>query len=173
MRLQEALALARGGRSADALAVVEHLGDEVPGFAFTRDGMAVFVDAPRAQYAAGEVAALAGDAAAARRHWQKALDGRDSFFRALPYQYLAAKRLGPVDEQEWRARLEKGLAESDRFLQVGTSFPGLVAVSQGLMLRALGREEEARARFRRALLMPDQRLSQLVARRALQDARPF
>jgi hypothetical protein len=41
------------------------------------------------------------------------------------------------------------------------------------MLRALGREDEARARFRRALLQPDQRLSHLVARRALQDAKPF
>jgi tetratricopeptide (TPR) repeat protein len=173
IRLLEALALARAGRGADALAIVEGLGREAPGFAFTKDGMDVFVDAPRAQYAAGEIASLAGDDAAARRHWQKATEGREAFFRALPYAYAAARRLGGADEAAWRTRLEEGLAQSEKFLEAGTGFPGVVVTSQGLMLRALGREDEARARFRRALLQPDQRLSHLVSRRALQDAKPF
>jgi len=173
IRLQEALALARAGRTADALAIVEGLGREVPGFAFTKDGMEVFVDAPRTQYAAGEIASLAGDDAAARRHWQKATEGKDAFFRALPYAYAAARRLGGADEGAWRARLESTVAQSDKLLESGTGFPGVVVTSQGLILRALGREEEAKARFRRALLLPDQRLSHLVSRRALQDAKPF
>src|SRR5204862_101817 len=84
--------------------------------------------APRTQYAAGEVAALAGDREAARRHWEKATQGKDSFFRALPYQYLAAQRLGGADEAAGRAKLEAALADTQRFLQVGTSFPGLVAI---------------------------------------------
>ena len=173
VRLQEALALARAGRGTDALAIVEGLGREVPGFAFTKDGMDVFVDAPRTQYAAGEIASLAGDDAAARRHWQNATEGKEAFFRALPYAYAAARRLGGADEAAWRARLEATVAQSDKFLESGTGFPGVVVTSQGLMLRALGREDEARARFRRALMLPDQRLSHLVSRRALQDAKPF
>ncbi|HEU0107007.1 MAG TPA: DUF5107 domain-containing protein [Vicinamibacteria bacterium] len=173
IRLLEALALAKAGRGADALAIVEGLGREAPGFAFTKDGMDVFVDAPRAQYAAGEIASLAGDDAAARRHWQKATEGREAFFRALPYAYAAARRLGGADEAAWRARLESSVAQSDKFLEAGTGFPGVVVTSQGLILRALGREDEARARFRRALMLPDQRLSHLVSRRALQDAKPF
>ncbi len=173
MRLLEALALARAGRGAEALAIVEHLADEVPGFPFTKDGLDVFVDAPRVQYAAGEVASLAGDAGAARRHWQKATQGRDSFFRALPYAYLAGQRLGGADETAGRGRLEAGIADAERTLQAGSNFSGLILSSQGLMFRLLGRQEEARARFRRALLLPDQRLSHLVSRRALQDARPF
>jgi predicted negative regulator of RcsB-dependent stress response len=131
------------------------------------------VDAPRAQYAAGEIASLAGDEAAARRHWQKATEGKDAFFRAPPYAYAAARRLGGADETAWRARLESSVAQSDKFLESGTGFPGVVVTSQGLILRALGREDEAKARFRRALLLPDQRLSHLLARRALQDAKPF
>jgi predicted Zn-dependent protease len=173
IRLLEALALARAGRHADALAIVDRLGREVPGFAFTKDGMDVFVDAPHVQYAAGEIAALAGDTAAARGHWQKATEGREQFFRAVPYAYLAAQRLGGANEAAGRARLESSLAQSEKVLEGGTGFPGPAVVSQGLILRALGREEEARARFRRALLLPDQRLSHLVSRRALQDARPF
>ena len=173
IRLLEALALARAGRGADALAIVEGLGREVAGFAFTKDGMDVFVDAPRTQFAAGEIASLAGDDAAARRHWQKATERREAFFRALPYAYSAARRLGGADEAAWRARLESSVAQSDKFLEAGTGFPGVVVTSQGLILRALGREDEAKARFRRALMLPDQRLSHLVSRRALQDARPF
>jgi tetratricopeptide (TPR) repeat protein len=173
IRLLEALALARAGRSADALAIVEGLAREAPGFGFTKDGMDVFVDAPHAQYAAGEIAALAGDTAAARRHWQKATEGREPFFRAPVYAYLAAQRLGGADEATGRARLEAALAQSERLLAGGTGFPGPAVVTQGLLLRALGREDEARARFRRALLLPDQRLSHLASRRALQGAGPF
>jgi tetratricopeptide (TPR) repeat protein len=173
IRLLEALALARAGRGPEALAIVDGLGREVAGFPFTKDGLAAFVDSPRVRYAAGEVAALAGDTEKARAHWQKATAGRDSFFRALPYAYRAAQRLGGADEAAWRARLESSLADSERSLERGTGFPGVMVSSQGLLLRALGREEEARARFRRALLMPDQRLSHLVSRRALQGAEPF
>jgi tetratricopeptide (TPR) repeat protein len=172
IRLQKALALARAGRGAEALALVDGLRREVPGLTFTRDGLAAFVDTPRVQYVAGEVATLAGDAAAARAHWTKAAQGRDSFFRGLPYAYLASLRLGNANEKEERARLEQGLAESERFLEGGTSFPGVVAYAQGLLLRTLGREEEARAHFRRALVLPDQRLSHFLSRRALEGARP-
>ena len=86
---------------------------------------------------------------------------------------MAARRLGSADEASGRARLEAGVAQADKFLESGTGFPGAVVTSQGLMLRALGLEGEARARFRRALLLPDQRLSHVLSRRALQDAKPF
>ena len=43
----------------------------------------------------------------------------------------------------------------------------------GNALGRLGELDEAVASFRRALLFPDQRLSHLVARRALAGARPF
>ena len=54
-----------------------------------------------------------------------------------------------------------------------TIFPGVVIHSQGLLQRELGREEEARAQFRRALLLPDQQLSHFLSRRALEGAPPF
>src|SRR5258708_19110460 len=143
IRLLEALALARAGRGADALAIVEGLGREVAGFAFTKDGMDVFVDAPRTQFAAGEIASLAGDDAAARRHWQKATEGREAFFRALPYAYSAARRLGGADEAALRPRPESSVAQSGKVLQAGTGVPGVVVTSQRLILRALRREPEA------------------------------
>ena len=173
VRLQRALALARDGRAAEARAVLETLGREAPGLPFTRDGLGAFVQSARVQYAAGEIAALAGDDAAARAHWQAAAEGKGSFFRGLPYAHLAALRLGSADEGAARERLAKGLADSESLLRRGTGFPGVVTHAQGLMLRALGREEEARDRFRRALLLPDQQLSHFLSRRALDEARPF
>jgi hypothetical protein len=85
---------------------------------------------------------------------------------------LAARKLGGADEAAWRQRLEDALAQSDAFLAVGTNFPGPVAHSQGMILRALGREDEAKQRFRRSLMLPDQRLSHVLSRRALDGKEP-
>jgi len=163
------LDLARAGHGAQALAIVQGLEQEVPGFTFTKDGLDAFVRTPRAQYAAGEIAALAGDGAAARAQWTAAAQGNDAFFRGLPWAYLAARKLGGADPDAWKARLEAGLRESEAFLQGGTSFPGVVVESQGRILRALGCEDEARAHFQKALVLPDQRLSHFLARRALEE----
>jgi tetratricopeptide (TPR) repeat protein len=169
IRLQEALGLARAGRAAEALAIVEGLEQEVPGFTFTKDGLDAFVRTPRVQYAAGEIAALAGDPAAARAHWTAAAAAREGMFRGLPYASLAARKLGTANESESRARLEAALAESDAFLEAGTSFPGVIAQAQGVLLHVLGRDDEAKARLGKALLLPDQRLSHFLARRALAE----
>ncbi|HVR70323.1 MAG TPA: DUF5107 domain-containing protein [Vicinamibacteria bacterium] len=171
VRLQKALALARAGGRAEALAVVETLDREVPGVAFTRDGLAVFVDAPRVQYAAGEIAALAGDTAAARRHWERARLREG--LRTLPWAFAAARRLGDDVGSAWRERLQASLAEAERVLEQGEGSSGQLLYGQGLLLRALGREDEARDRFRRALLAPDQQLSHFLSGRALQGVVPF
>ena len=172
VRLHQALALARSGRGQEALAQVESLDREVPGLAFTSDGLAVFVRSPRAQYMAGEVAALAGDPAAARRHFETAEKARDGA-RTLPWAWAAARQLGGHDEAPWRERLEATLAETERLLRQGSGPGGQLLYAQGLLLRALGREDDARDRFRRALLAPDQQLSHFLSGRALQGAQPF
>src|SRR4029079_4515910 len=115
IRLQKALSLARAGQAAEALGLLQGLEREVPGFSFTKDGLDAFVHSPRAQYAAGEVAALARDQALARAHWTEAAKGQESFFRGLPYAYLASRRLGGVDEASWRKRMEAALADSAVF----------------------------------------------------------
>jgi hypothetical protein len=149
---------------------LEGLGSAVPGVAFTADGLAPFVGSARVQYAAGEVAALAGDVAAARAHWQAAARAGEGP-RALPWADAAARRLGR-DEAGGRARLEKAAAEAGRLVEQGTR-SGQVLYASGLVLRALGREDLARERFRAALLAPDQQLSHYLAGRALRQAEPF
>jgi tetratricopeptide (TPR) repeat protein len=172
VELQKALARARSGRGDEAVAIARGLGREVPGVSFTRDGLDAFLATPRALYLRGVIEASAGHEAEAREHWRKALEAKDGFFRAVPYACFAARKLGGADEAAWRRRLEDALAQSDALLAVGTSFPGVVAQSQGMILRALGREDEAKARFRRALMLPDQRLAHFLSRRALEGTEP-
>jgi tetratricopeptide (TPR) repeat protein len=172
LRLQKALALVRAGRAAEALGIVESLDREVPGVPFTKDGLAVFVNSPRVQYGAGEVAALAGDPSAARRHWEKAAKAREGL-RTLPWAYQAALKLGGADEAAWRRKLLASLDHSAETLRQGSGPPGPLLYGQGLLLRALGREDEARERFRRALLASDQPLAHYLSGRALRGAQPF
>jgi len=172
VELQKALDRVRAGRAEEAVAIARGLGREVPGLSFTHDGLEAFLAAPRSQYLLGVVEAAAGHDAEAKEHWRKATEARDAFFRALPYAYFAARKLGGAGEAAWRKRLEDSLAQSEAFLAGGTNFPGAVAHAQGMTLRALGREEEAKERFQRALMLPDVRLAHFLSRRALEGAEP-
>jgi len=172
VELQKALARARAGRGDEAVAIARGLGREVPGISFTRDGLDAFLATPRSQYLLGVIEAAAGHEAEAKEHWRKAVEARDGFFRAVPYACFAARKLGGTDEAAWRGRLEDALGQSEAFVAVGTNFPGVVAHSQGMILRALGREDEAKERFRRSLMLPDQRLSHFLSRRALAGDEP-
>jgi tetratricopeptide (TPR) repeat protein len=169
---QRALDRIRAGRADEAVAIARGLGRELPGVSFTRDGLDAFLATPRALYIRGVIEAAAGHEAEAKEHWGKALEARDGFFLGVPYAYFAARKLGRAEEAAWRQRLEDALAQSEAFLAVGTNFPGPVAHSQGMILRALGREDEARQRFRRSLMLPDQRLSHFLSRRALEGKEP-
>jgi tetratricopeptide (TPR) repeat protein len=172
VELQKALSRARAGRGEEAVAIARALGGEVPGLPFTRDGLEAFLGTPRSQYLLGSIEAAAGHDPEAKEHWRKATEARDTFFRAAPFAYFAARKLGGADEAAGRKRLEDSLAQSEAFLAGGTNFPGAVAYAQGMTLRALGREEEAKAHFRSALMLPDVRLSHFLSRRALDGAEP-
>jgi tetratricopeptide (TPR) repeat protein len=170
--LRGAEALAAKGRCADAEAVVDAFGRPVSGLDFTRDGLGDFIEGSRFQYRLGNLMAQCGDDGDARGHWEKAEKGNEGTFLGPVYGWLAGRRLGRADDAAGRLRLEDALARSETLLQGGTGFPGIVTYAQGLILRALGREDEARERFRRVFLLPDLRLSHFLARRALEAGDP-
>ena len=168
VKLQKALALARQGRRDDALAALKTLSETVPGLAFTQDGLGPFVAAARSQFLIGETLAALGDEPSARAHWQKAAAGEDAYpYPNVVYALEAAHRLGKPSDDAKRRRVEVALESWANRLAVGTSYPGPNAVGQGLMLRALGREGEAQAKLREALLLPDRVMSHYLARQAL------
>jgi tetratricopeptide (TPR) repeat protein len=167
VRLRRALALARAGRREEAASLVRAIDRPVPGLVFTRDGLLPFLETARLQYLMGEAMAAAGQEAEARKHWSQALRGREGSFLKPVYTALAQRKLGQADEAAIREGLQKALLDCESFLAQGTSFPGIATHAQGLILRVLGRENEARERFRSVFLLPDQRLSHFLARRAL------
>src|SRR6185436_7957005 len=67
--LQKALSLAQHGNSSAALNVANHIGSEVPGFSFTKDGLHSFINHARFQFLLGEVYARSGQIEPAKTHW--------------------------------------------------------------------------------------------------------
>jgi len=172
VKAQEALALARSADCSHARDVIGGLGGEEPGIGFTRDGLSAFIDSPRIQFLAGEVLASCGDRPGAEGLWRKAAAGADSYPSPnLAFAFRAAERLGGGASDLVRPRLEAALAAWTNRLVVGTNFPGPNASGQGLMLKALGRDAEAEAKLREALLLPDKAMSHYLSRAALAEGR--
>jgi tetratricopeptide (TPR) repeat protein len=172
MRLQRALQAAREGRRDEAARIAASLGAAVPDLPFTHDGMEAFLAGARVQYLLGDVFSIAGDEQTARRHWQAAADGHDAYpLTDAAFVVLARRRLGIGSEAERRAQLEAVLASWDNRLVSGTNFPGANAAGQGYFLKALDRDDQARAKLREALLLPDKMMSHYLSRAALSRSR--
>jgi tetratricopeptide (TPR) repeat protein len=140
----------------------------VPGLAFTRDGLARFLDGPRFQYEIGELYEELGDGEQARKHLQQAVAGEvETPWQQAAFTLMAAKHLGH-EAEAWRRRVEAALSRADVALQT-TGSPGLAHYTRGVLLRELGRIEEAREAFRSAVLTRDRSLSQYLGRAGLRS----
>ncbi|QOY90935.1 DUF5107 domain-containing protein [Paludibaculum fermentans] len=162
IELQHAQELARTGRKEEAIVLGRKLGQPVPGLEFTRDGMAVFLENARIQYILGELEAEAGHMDEARACWRRAMDraGRGSDAE-LAYAARASRKLGkPLDPQAMEKRLARGSAPGS----------GIATYGHGELLRSAGREAEALAEFRRALLLDDRGLAHHLSALALRQA---
>jgi len=116
----------------------------------------------------GEVLAACGDAGAARARFEKAAAALDAYPQPqVAFAQRAAERLGRPEAT--KPRVEAALEAWANRLVVGTNFPGANAAGQGLFLRALGRESDAEAKFREALLLPDKVMSHYLSREALAE----
>ncbi len=171
VEILRARGLARAGKADEARQVIESLGREAPGLAFTREGQAQFLDTPRFQFEIGELWAELGDTERARKHW-RAASGRasDPPWPQAAFALMAAKRLGG-QTQGWSDRLESALRQTDIALRT-TGSSGLAHFTRGVLLRELGRTDEARAAFRMAVLTPDRGLSQYLGRFGLASLQP-
>ncbi len=165
VRLQKALSLARQHKTEAALEVVGTIGKAMPGLAFTRDGLQPFIDNPRYQYYLGEVEALCGKTDSAREHWLKAAAGRG--YRDVYFAFLAARKLGTVDQAVWTKRFQEQLKVARAY---NGHFPGLAVYAQGVLLKALGQTEKGQETLRGALLYPDKGMTYYLSREALRFA---
>jgi tetratricopeptide (TPR) repeat protein len=169
VKQQQAMGLARMGRCEQALTEVRALGSPVPGFVFTQDGLQPFLNSVRTNYLLGAVFSSCGQKEEANRRYEFSA-GAAGPSDAL-WAWAAARKLNGYDPAQWQARLTSALLHAESNAR-SSSHDGWWAYCVGVLQMALGREDQAKASLRDALLRPESRMSHHFSRLALKGATP-
>ncbi len=150
IQVQAVLAVARARRCSEAMAAEDGLGNENPALPFTFRSFGAILKGLRMQYNLATLEVLCGNEKGARKIWSKLAktqvkDVSDPDF-SVPF--VAAVALG--QEAEAKARMEAALEQVKGALG-GASDRATLLYSQGMLLRALGREKDAQSSFADAL----------------------
>ncbi|PYX04794.1 MAG: hypothetical protein DMG88_23560 [Acidobacteria bacterium] len=155
-QLQRSLALAKQDQCAEALDVAEHLGSEVAGLAFTRDGLQPILKSARTNYLLGSVYLRCGKSAEAQARFATA-SSSDSAPEQLRWAWLAAQKLPRFDQERWQKRLDSALIQAEN--TSGTSsLSAWWFYTVGSLQQALDRTTDADANLQKVFLSPDQML---------------
>jgi tetratricopeptide (TPR) repeat protein len=158
--LEQALQLETAKNCLAAQKIIDNLGAEMPGLAFTRDGMAPFIDSARIQYVIGSELSACGRSADAKQHFERA--AAQTGTGEISWAYRAAVKLGTASQPEWNQKLETALAHAE-MMDADNS---VAAYRLGCIELALGRREAAEEQFEQALLLPDRLMAHHLTRRA-------
>jgi len=156
VQLQKLTAYAKSNRCADALAIAERLGREVPGLAFTRDGLTPIVESARAKYFAGTAYAACGKMQEAGLEFQVA--SKATAPDQVLWAWQAAKNLPGFDGRPWQDRLRFAATNAEGRAQT-SSFAGWWHYTAGALQAALGNGKAAEREFETAFLLPDRMMS--------------
>jgi tetratricopeptide (TPR) repeat protein len=184
VRLRHALGAAAARRCDEAIAIGDSLTTPQADLPFTTDGLEPFVQTRRVQFELGAMAAACGRDEDARTRWKAAsasagdpgganreMPPHELYYAAVVARRLASGGTATGADDAWRPRLQQAFDAAQARLDAGrVSAPGPLQLAQGLMLRALGYEAEARELFTEVLKAPDQRLSHHLARVALGES---
>jgi len=169
VQLQRALGAAKQGGCDEALSAANQLGSEVPGLAFTRDGLEPFLQSARTNYLLGSVyeACAKPDEAKAKFALAAAASAPDQ----THWAWMAAQKIPGYTPSQWEDRLQASFdAATSRSETSG--FPSWWMYVAGSLAKDLNREQEAKYRFRQALLLPDRMLAYHYTRLAMSEAKP-
>ncbi len=161
VRLQQALALARGGQCDAALVAAGQLGSEVPGLAFTRDGLPSILDSARVNFLLGELELHCGRSQQAPARFRRAAESSDT--AQLVWAWAAARKLEDYHDALWQPRLESALIQAQLNLESSSNSVWWM-YSAAMLEQALGHSQAARARFARVFLFPDRMLAYHLSR---------
>lgn len=137
------------------------IGEEDTALPFTMYGFATFMKEARFQYYLGDIEAGCGDEKHARGRWSKIARSKESIDTAnFAFPALSAARLGEAGAP---ARLQADAAAvAQRLQSAAAEARGILFYSQGMLLHALHRDEQARAAFRSGSEAPDRQESQYL-----------
>jgi tetratricopeptide (TPR) repeat protein len=156
VQLQKLTAFAKSNRCAEAVAIAERIGGEVPGLDFTRDGLAPIVDSARAQYLMATAYAACGKTQEAGARFQAA--SKASAPDQVLWAWQAAQKLPGFDAAVWQERLRSASASAEGHTQT-SSFAGWWYYTAGALQTALGNKQEADREYQKAFLLPDRMMS--------------
>jgi tetratricopeptide (TPR) repeat protein len=164
VQLLRVSALAKAVQCGDALTAARHIGSEVPGLTFTRDGLEPVLRSARTNYLLGTAFASCGQPAEAKAKFE--LAAASSAPDQIKWASLAAQKLPGFDQAQWQSRLQAAL---DRAKDLGetSSYSEYTAAS---LAKELGDTATADIRFRKALLLPDRMLAYHLTRLARSGA---
>ena len=167
IQVQSIAALARGKKCADAMTAGDHLGDEDPNLPFTFHGFGPILKGLRVQYDVAGLEAQCGREKDAKKIWVKlAKSSKDVSDADFVFPILAAARIESA--VELRARIDIAL-EQVRGALNNSSDRSTLLYSQGMLLRAAGREGEAQKSLGEALTSNPQGMVGYLALKALRE----
>jgi hypothetical protein len=136
-----------------ALPILDHLGDAVPGLAFTTDGLAPFVAEAGNQPELGSVEARCGRVAAATARMEALARHGDP--ASVAFAYLLARDLPGFNRASWSARLQAAAVRSQANANAG-AWPATV---HGLLQMESGDSAAAQQALESVILLPDRNLA--------------
>jgi tetratricopeptide (TPR) repeat protein len=152
--------------------ILDSLPVEQAGLAFSKGGLADVIATPTLSLQAGAIESACGRSVEARQRWERLAHplSADGPPLTLAIADTARQRLGRPRTPAERARLEHAVENAAATLEsAATSSPGVIEYARGILLQALGKNDEAREALRRVFTYPDRGLSHALARAALQQ----
>ena len=152
VRIQQALSLVGHGQCNEALQLVEHLADPVPGLVFTQNGLGTFLSSARFAYLRGRLRKKCNLTSAARNDFEAASRSQNS--GDAIWFWKASRDLPDFNEASARKKLQEVRKQMDKAQDASPS--GRWFYNAGMLDQALGNTDKAQSEFREALLQPDQ-----------------
>jgi tetratricopeptide (TPR) repeat protein len=169
LQLQKLRAQAAAKKCENAEHGFMRIGEEDKGLPFTMYGFDAFLKEARFQYYLGAIEAACGDERNARKRWERvARMKEDAGTPNFAFPALAAAAAGAPDADK---RLQAALAAVVKAAAMEPEARGVPLYSQGLLLRALGREPEARTAFEAGAKALDRNHSEYLNLLALHEIR--
>ena len=164
VQLQRILSFAKGGRCEDALASARALGSQIPGLAFTQDGLEPILQSARTNYLLGTVYESCRKSEDAKKSFEAA--SKSAAPDQIRWAWMASQKLPGHDASQWQVRLQDALDQAATRSET-SAYPSWWMYTAGRLSQDLGNQQEAELRYRKALLLPDRMLAYHFTRLAM------
>jgi len=123
---------------------------------FTKDGLEPLINSARTNYLLGTVYASCGKADDAQGKLKLAASA--SATDQVRWAWLAAQKLPNFDPTKWQERLQSALTDATNRTET-SAYPSWWMYNAGSLEKELGTQQDADAKFQKALLLPDRMLA--------------